>query len=90
MVDTKAKDPAVGLLLQDRVPFSYGTSPHKKGCNKSRVRRIAEPHLEPRRVHGRVYWYYRRGVDPPVYLGTADAILKAVNDSRAGSTERLR
>jgi len=45
------------------------------------LRRItyhADPHIEGRKIKGRTYYYYRRGADTPMYLGSADTILKAV------------
>lgn len=29
-------------------------------------------------ANGRDYYYYRRGIDPPFYLGTAEKILEAL------------
>ena len=65
-------------LLQDKQPFSYGTTPRKQPCNNKPVQRIAEPHIEGRKVKGKMYYYYRRGTDAPEYLGTADTILRSV------------
>lgn len=50
----------------------------EKPPTKKRIRRIAEPHLRPHTVKGRTYYTYCRGTDREIYLGSADAILKAV------------
>ena len=65
-------------LLQDRPPLSFGVSPRKEPCNNKPIKRIADPHIEAGKRKGKNYYYYRRGVDAPIYLGTADSILKAV------------
>ena len=65
-------------LLQDKQPFSYGTTPRKKSCNNKKITRVADPHIEGRKVKGKTYYYYRRGTDAPEYLGTADTILRSV------------
>lgn len=43
-----------------------------------KLRRMAEPHLRPHKVKGRVYYTYVRGTDKEIYLGDANAILRAV------------
>ncbi|OGO00986.1 MAG: hypothetical protein A2Y58_03175 [Chloroflexi bacterium RBG_13_51_52] len=47
-------------------------------CNKKRIRRIAEPHIESYTSNGQQYYRYRRGSDQPIYLGTAESILAAI------------
>lgn len=47
-----------------------------------KIRRIAEPHINRRRVKGRYYYYYCRGTDQEIYLGTADNILRAVQTTK--------
>lgn len=42
----------------------------------------AAPHIRKHEVKGRVYYCYVRGTDREIYLGSADIILKAVQDYR--------
>lgn len=53
-----------------------------KACNKKRIRRIAEPHIESYVSSGQQYYRYRRGTDQPIYLGTAESILAAVMEKK--------
>ena len=71
------------ILLRDGPKLSYGTKGNKSTHSKKPIRRIAEPHLQSRVVNGKVYYYYRRGDDPMIHLGTADAILSAIKTDRA-------
>ena len=41
-----------------------------------RVTRVTEPHLRSHKVKGKLYYYYCRGNDPEIYLGSADSILR--------------
>jgi len=49
-----------------------------QALTNKRIHRITEPHLRPHQVKGRTYYYYCRGTDKEIYLGTADHILEAV------------
>jgi hypothetical protein len=73
-----------GNLVQDPDPLSFGDMVTKTSSTKKRIRRVAEPHIEKRRVHGRDYYYFRRGIDAPVYLGTAERILWCVRGMTSG------
>lgn len=75
MADIELDELNTKKLLQDAARFSYGTKPPKQPRNKKRIQRQAEPHLAPIKVKGKTYWVYRRGIDPPIYLGDADTIL---------------
>lgn len=76
----EAKNQNPQKLSQDIPLDSLSLLQPKRGCDKKRIRRIAEPHLQAHRVRGRLYYTYRRGIDPEIYLGSADAILKAVKE----------
>lgn len=78
MVEIKAKQSGVEEMVQVNPIYSFGLLPRKEPRTKKRIRRIAEPHLEARRVNGKVYYRYRRGIDKPIYLGDADKVLTAV------------
>ena len=45
---------------------------------RSRIRRIADPHIRGHQVKGKTYYFFCRGVDKEIYLGDAVTILKAV------------
>ena len=51
-----------------------------------RKRKIAPAHIRAKLIKDRTYYYYCRGIDKEVYLGSADLILKAVKRIR-GSGE---
>lgn len=42
------------------------------------VRKPARAHIQQHTKNGAFYYTYRRGTDKEIYLGTAEAILKAV------------
>lgn len=50
----------------------------KKVQQQTRLIRIADPYIRAHKKDGRNYYYYCRGIDPEIYLGTADSILRAV------------
>jgi ribosomal protein S20 len=78
MVMSKAKDTTPGKLVNNIPLVSLDIPVLQKPSTKKRIRRIAEPHIRGHQVKGRVYYTYCRGTDREVYLGDADAILKAV------------
>lgn len=80
---TNGRDGPGKLVQVDPLSIRDMVEP-KTGCNKKRIRRIADPHIEPYRVHGEIYYRYRRGTDRPIYLGTADSILRAVREKKNG------
>ena len=84
----KAKGPDKEKLVQDIPLVSLSVPLPKTPCTKKRIRRIAEPHLEGRKQKGHVYYYYRRGIDPPIYLGDADLILIKVKGNYPLRTRR--
>lgn len=43
-----------------------------------RIRRLADPHIRSKKIKGRLFYYYVRGTDKEIYLGSADTILRAV------------
>ncbi len=43
----------------------------------------ADPHIRGKRKKGIMYYYYRRGADREMYLGTANNILEACLEKRA-------
>lgn len=47
---------------------------------KGRIKTVtnAAPYIRKHELKGRTYYTYRRGIDKEIYLGTADAILRAV------------
>jgi hypothetical protein len=71
-------------FLQVSTPDSLAVDMPLKTCKKKRIHYVADPHIEPYKKYGRTYYRYRRGIDPPVHLGTADFILNAVTICRAG------
>lgn len=49
---------------------------------RSTKKHVAEPHIRPHTIKGRTYYTYCHGAGPEIYLGTADAILKAVKGGK--------
>lgn len=69
-------------LGQNATSFSYGGSTAKPPRPNGQIKRFAEPHIEHKKNKGKLYYYYRRGTDRKIYLGTADDILKAVQSTK--------
>ena len=65
-----------------RLKNSAAKNPTKKRAY--RKRRTAEAHIRPHKVKNRTYYSYVRGSDKEIYLGDADAILKAVRAMKGG------
>jgi hypothetical protein len=87
MAEIKAKSNDPKKLVGDVPRVSYdmsmpGAAPTKKRAYK--IRRLAEPHLRKHVVKGKVYYTYCRGIDREIYLGDAEAILKAIQKTREG------
>ena len=78
MEDNKANIPGAVKLVEDMPLTSLGMPAPKPTLTKKRIRRIAEPHIRSHKVYGYIYYYYVRGEDQEIYLGSADSILKAV------------
>ena len=75
-------------LVENRTRLSYGATSHKKTSTNKRVRKQAEPHIRAHKVKGRLYYYYVRGTDPEIYLGTADIILEAMRAIKLASGKK--
>ena len=73
-------------VVQNKAPFTYGSTTRKTTSTTKKITRVAEPHIEAYipggRDKSRIYYRYRRGTDKPIHLGTADAILAAVGTVR--------
>lgn len=65
-------------FVQERPINSYELEVPKNPCTKKRIRRVADPHIEPYHTGGRLYYRYRCGERRPVHLGSADSILADV------------
>jgi hypothetical protein len=78
MEDNKATTTDRKILVEDMPLASLGMPVIQKTATKKRIRRIAEPHIRSHKVYGYIYYYYVRGEDQEIYLGSADSILKAV------------
>lgn len=81
MVNTEHEMPGDKKLVGLMDPIRRGGGPKSRGVlilTKKRIRRIADPHVRAHKVKGRNYYYFCRGTDPEIYLGTAEAILLAV------------
>jgi hypothetical protein len=78
MENIKANIQDPGNLVEDMPVVSLDIQVPKKNSTKKRIRRIAEPHIRSHQVNGYLYYYYVRGEDREIYLGSADTILKAV------------
>ena len=78
MTMTKAENIELEKLVEDIPPASLDIPIPRTGLTKKRTRKLAAPHLRPHNVRGHVYYYYCRGADKEIYLGDADAILRAV------------
>lgn len=53
-----------------------------QGAPKEARLKRAKPYIRGHLIMGRIYYYYCRGADKEIYLGSADAILKAVKRGR--------
>ena len=49
-----------------------------RNMTKKQLRRIAGPRIRAHKVKGRQYYYYVRGTDKEIYLGSADSILRQI------------
>jgi hypothetical protein len=72
-------------LVQDTSAVSFGGSTGKGRCTKKRSRKTADGHIEPYKSGGRTFYRYRRGIDEPEYLGTAEYVRQAVKEFREGA-----
>lgn len=72
------------ILVQDDPLGTSDLPAIVKARNKKRIRRMADPHIESYKVGNLTYYRYRRGEDRPIYLGTADGILRAVKNKYHG------
>lgn len=60
--------------------------PNRRRGDKPPVKNIRKPKrkkgvIETRVTNGQTYYYYRRGTDKPVYLGTAEKIYETMQNS---------
>ncbi len=78
----KAENQDLKKLVEEIPPASLNVPLPQRRSTKKRVRRIAEPHIRSHRVKGHVYYTHCRGTDKEIYLGDADAILKAAKGGR--------
>lgn len=84
MEKLKAKQTELKKLSQNTYRVT-SESLHKKRANTDcdkRIYRVADPHIQQRKVKGRTFYTYRRGTDKEIYLGSADYILAAVQEKR--------
>ena len=85
MTISKAKNIDIEKLVEDIPLSSLDVTVPKIPPTKKRayrIRRIAEPHIRGHKVKGRTYYTYCRGTDQEIYLGSANAILKAVHNAK--------
>ena len=78
MEDSKATILKPIKLVEDAPLVSYEIPVPAATSTKKRIRRIADPHIRHKTIKGRNYYYYCRGEDREIYLGTADSVLAAV------------
>lgn len=84
MIQNTIEDNDNKILGQNRPIFTFGAGEKKSGGLKSKrkIRKFADPYLRAKKVNGKLYYFYRRGVDPEIYLGDADAILRAIQANK--------
>lgn len=78
MITGKAETGDLEKLVEDMPLDSLDIPIPKIPPTKKRIRRIALPRVREHKVKGRYFYTYCRGIDREIYLGTADAILRAV------------
>ena len=82
MTMTKAENIELEKLVEDIPPASLDIPIPRTGLTKKRTRQLAPPRIREHVIEkkGRKYYYYCycRGTDKEIYLGDADAILRAV------------
>lgn len=82
MTNIETTGPDTAKLVNNIPSISLDDLPPRCGSTKRRIRRVADPHIRPHKVKGRVYYTYCRGTDPEIYLGSADTILRAVKGNQ--------
>jgi len=75
----KLSQNSTGVSLAVNALNSAGITAPRKGSKQG-----ARPRIKPRNVKGKTYYYYCRGADKEIYLGDAEAILKAVKGEVIG------
>lgn len=80
----EAKELNIENLPQVKTRFSFGAGLRVQGVAKTKrkKRNLAKAHLQGRMRNGIVYYYYRRGTDKEIYLGSAETILSMVREYR--------
>lgn len=72
----KVGDSKKMVLSTNKTSGLHDVTPNSKTrSTKSRGRPLAVAHLRPHTSNGKIYYYYCRGRDPEIYLGSADTIL---------------
>lgn len=73
----KLSQNGTGVSFGSEASIDAGITKTKKGSKQ-----FAKPYIKARKVKGHTYYYYCHGKEREMYLGTADAILKAVKGDR--------
>jgi len=66
-------------------PLSLDEMPLKPAGLTKKIHRVADPYIKAHKVKGKTYYCFRRGIEPEIYLGTAEAIYKAVMAAKLAS-----
>lgn len=85
MTNSESERKNLEKLVQDIPVISLDVPVPERPCTKKRAykaRKKAKAHIEPRTSNGQTYYWYRRGTDKPIYLGSAETILKAVTGQK--------
>lgn len=69
-------------LLQEGELLRRGNKPKNRAVTR------AKGHIEERQIGKGKFYYYRRGIDKPVYLGTAEYILEKVRNRFTSKREK--
>lgn len=76
-MDKTKRETTGGKKLVELAPVSsLRPAPKPKGLTKKRYH--AEPEIRAHVVNGKRYYFYRRGTDKEIYLGSARHILRMV------------
>jgi len=82
MTNTEAKEKELEKLVEDIPLVSYDMPVPKTPSTKKHSQKTAQPTIRSHMVKGRPYYYYCRGTDKEIYLGSARGILKAVKGKK--------
>lgn len=82
MTTAKAKENELEKLVEDIPLVSYDIPVPKVPLTKKHSRKTALPMIRAHMVKGTPYYYYCRGTDKEIYLGSAKSILRTVKGKR--------